>query len=1000
MLELKRPLNGLKNNIYDYQDISVYADNTFKITDLPDKFFLGKNYFKLHLKDDILVPKSQVYIDIIDGFGNPVYYKILSDNLPNKERIVVVYIYDTTPVGDCEIIIAGRLLKNPNTSETISFSNEVSSPDYHGIPNVVWRKVIQINPEEVDNTIYYSIPPTVTYSEVRKPLYTLQTEQRLVTTYATASSVATLYSNRGQVLSLGSIKEKPVKLDGHYIPQSSSSLTFVPITSINNEDEISSLYFTGFDLSSSMEGGRIYFNNISYSYPKDAQITQSKILNYSASILKVVNNNTCYVVPPFYHILNYTDSNGNTKKLVLDGFRESRNFTASYYKKVNTVENTSIQNSYIKLNIINAEPEIGSVKSINVRAKSINKPGEFTDLGVYDVLKRNVMILTSSYKVNQDGISAISLGDFRELGSPMTYWTGSDTTGEEVGFTIDNNIINGVIFPRRVVYDYITDYSEFYLLPEYQPTVYEGTEYELTFDLFYPRAIGLPGPRQVDIFISGSDIDTNTEVQTKTSLLPLKSPKFGTYIGSVDAGETNRHSPSFYFKVNKTGKITPRFVHRSTGAVYGNMKLSVRSNKGYSPRNIELEVPLPAEFNSRSELVIELDYYNSSDDKANYTTRLHGVVFEGNTPLTGSSSSSGSIVLPSGLISSSHQINELIPNIISSSAQIGPTGIYSGSGIVPNGTSALSLFEDDPTRQIRYLFSLPGLYQQLSDGFNQTGIESVDLGTEDYSFAGFQGHGDHAAYRIQSSNLITNNYSLFYLSSNVCRIGSSDMQIEHGGFINYFKNNGDIGFGGIPSRAKVVIKGTTSTQGSASFVVQNSSNNPLFVVENNKNIGINGSGSYGSGSGVVFIGEVVTPPTNRPKNGALLYVHSGSLRAMGTGSQGMDVVLSGSFSGSFSGNGNNIIGVVTSSYALTASYALIPSGTFGWYQGTTDGNGLLTVNHRLGIVPQAVLLTMSGLDFYTANVTSKTATTFTAIFFDSSLSEAKSTLLSFNWLVR
>lgn len=119
------------------------------------------------------------------------------------------------------------------------------------------------------------------------------------------------------------------------------------------------------------------------------------------------------------------------------------------------------------------------------------------------------------------------------------------------------------------------------------------------------------------------------------------------------------------------------------------------------------------------------------------------------------------------------KIGSLPSGLFSSSGQIGPTGIYSGSGIVPNGTSALSLFEDDPTRQIRYLFSLPGLYQQLSDGFNQTGIESVDLGTEDYSFAGFQGDGDHAAYRIQSSNLITNNYSLFYLSSNGCRIGSS-----------------------------------------------------------------------------------------------------------------------------------------------------------------------------------------------------------------------------------
>ena len=162
MLELSRPLNELKKNNYVYQDMSDSADNTFKVTDLSDKFLLGKNSFKLHLKEDILVFKSQVYIDIIDSNGDPVYYKIISDNLPNKERIVAVYVYDSTAVGDCEIIIAGRLAVNPKTGFKVPYSNDPSSTDYHAIPNVAWRNVVQINPQESEDRIYYSTPPTVT----------------------------------------------------------------------------------------------------------------------------------------------------------------------------------------------------------------------------------------------------------------------------------------------------------------------------------------------------------------------------------------------------------------------------------------------------------------------------------------------------------------------------------------------------------------------------------------------------------------------------------------------------------------------------------------------------------------------------------------------------------------------------------------------------------------------------------------------------------------------
>jgi hypothetical protein len=675
VLELKRPLNGLKNKIYVFQDISANADYTFKVTDLPDKFLLGKNSFKLHLNGNVLVHRSEVFIDILDKFGNPIYYTIIRDNLPNKERIVVVYIYDTTPIGECELIIAGRLETNPKTGLKIPYSNDPSSQDFHGIPNVVWRKVLQINPKEVESPVYFSIPPTVTYSEIRKPQYRLNTDNRLVNIYSTSSSTATMYSNRGQLNTVKEIESRGGATSGHILSNGTSSATFVPITPIGDGNEIASVYFTNFDITASMEGGRLYFNNIPYSYPANAVLTESKVLNYSGSIVKIVNKSTCFVTPTFYHILNYTDNTGTARKLVLDGFREVSNFTASYHIEPKLTISTASYDSYIKLQIENSEPAIGSIKAINVKAKSINKPGQYIDLGTYDVGRKNILTVgTGSYTMTSKGIEPLGLGDFRKLGNPLTYWTGSSTTGSAISFSNNDALLNGVLFPDSSSFRTSLEYSEFYLLHDYLIPVKKGTEYELSFDMAYLGNTPTTIRRQLDVYISGSEIDNVTSNQTAT-YSPIKNARFGTYIGSVDDSKTLKSSPTFYFVPNKDGKITPRFVNRTTGAVYSNITLSVRNKPGYSANYIDLEVPLPKEFDARSELGIFIEYLNSKNEKANIGTSLYGVVFDGNTA---SSSAAVSTTIPSGTVSGSDQLTSSFDwryerkgtGIISSSAQI------------------------------------------------------------------------------------------------------------------------------------------------------------------------------------------------------------------------------------------------------------------------------------------------------------------------------------------
>lgn len=816
MQELIRPLNGLKRNNYDYQDVSDSANNTFKVTDLSDKFLLGKNSFKLHLKEDILVFRSQVYIDILDSFGNPVYYKIISDNLPNKERIVAVYIYDSTPVGDCEIIIAGRLNIDPRTGLKVPYSNDVSSPDYHGIPNVVWRKVVQINPQESEDRIYYSTPPTVTYSEVRKPQYQLSTDNRLVSLVPTSSGRATMYSNRGQLTTTDTIK---APAGGHLINSDTGSATFIPIAAANNDNEIASLYFSGFTLSSSMEGGRLFVNNISYSYPSDAFVTQSRVINYSGSIVKVVSENLCYVNPPLYQVIPYTDVNGNSKNLVVEGFSEMANFTASFRTEPTITTDSSSYNSYIKLQIKNTEPEIGSVKSISVKAKQINKPGKIVDLGTFKVDKKNILIVDSdTYTMTSRGIEPLSLGNLRKLGTVSNYWTGSNTIGLSNEFTRDSGVLDGAKYLStfEAIIPTEEDYGEFRLKSQYFPTVYADTEYQLSFDILIGSTPPPVIPAQVDVYISGSDVVGSNYIRN-AFLSPLKNTRFGTYIGSIDASKTYRHSVKLYFTAEKSGNVTPVFVNRCVNNVYGNIELSVRNEPGYSSKFLDLEVPLPTEFNSKSEIELEIDFLNSNNESANYKSSLYGVVFQGNTPQTGSGNAA---VIPPGTVSGSDQLTGSFDGryetrgrgIVSGSNQITEFGFVNTSSIYP--------FTGSTNTRLNIIEQTTGSLNSYTGSAN-TRFNLIEIKTGSYATTGsntFIGNQKIVGYVTASA--ISSSYFDFDRLNNgnapTWKEGRIYYDFEYGAFSAYNDSSDIVLRIGQESLLRVFNNsGTTITKGSA-----------------------------------------------------------------------------------------------------------------------------------------------------------------------------------------
>ena len=92
-------------------------------------------------------------------------------------------------------------------------------------------------------------------------------------------------------------------------------------------------------------------------------------------------------------------------------------------------------------------------------------------------------------------------------------------------------------------------------------------------------------------------------------------------------------------------------------------------------------------------------------------------------------------------------------------------------------------------------------------------------------------------------------------------------------------NNGNVGIGNNPTlgtpAARLYIKAIDSTSSNYALKVDNlsSTNGLLFNVRNDGNVGFNGT-SFGGGVGVLFKGFAATVPTTNPTGGVIDYVEN------------------------------------------------------------------------------------------------------------------------------
>ena len=132
-------------------------------------------------------------------------------------------------------------------------------------------------------------------------------------------------------------------------------------------------------------------------------------------------------------------------------------------------------------------------------------------------------------------------------------------------------------------------------------------------------------------------------------------------------------------------------------------------------------------------------------------------------------------------------VGSLPSGLISSSGQIGPTGIYSGSGFIPTSSVAtLDSFTGQEQYQVKLLFDAIGNYQGgWGNGFRQFGVESSNFDNSIFTFAGFQDDGDQVTYLIRSIDVSKDRDTLLRVTSDFFRVFTNNISLTSYDGIEY-----------------------------------------------------------------------------------------------------------------------------------------------------------------------------------------------------------------------
>lgn len=531
--------NDFQYRIIDTDPISA---NYFNIVHFPERLTAGKNLIKIQASAGVLVENAEIYIEVLDFNGNPIYVQPLRYIEKDGTRVISIYVYPDTSPGPATIYLASRVLVDVETGDTIPYSRDFNSPDFYQIPNILWSRRITVAPNAPnDSEIIFTQQPGLTITENVQG-YTQPVDLFNVATQSMADGATitiTPYTNVPQgptdvQAAEGEYQPGTPTLYGDGVQFFDTSPTIDSVETTNGlVTQTSQLYTlsgfslatiagSGFAFTSDMQGGLITIarpgitpvlqyqgqqfgitpsgdfvpqsqandNGVTYTSPQGPGFLSGSIV---FAIANVINSTQALVgqVGGFVTQIDNTFGPFSVTLAAEDGappvtsLNASGNFTASYIDPVVTAL-TQRSASFADIILRNIEPATGDVYKVRTQYKPTGFFGDFVDLGDTILELQDVLIDTGSIETNVlIGSVYENYGIFDSLEEIEQYWTTSSIGTAPVAqgaFQFDNDTI---IAGAKFVPDYgnatSTDAVVFNIKPAYRQPLYANTEYVLRF---------------------------------------------------------------------------------------------------------------------------------------------------------------------------------------------------------------------------------------------------------------------------------------------------------------------------------------------------------------------------------------------------------------------------------------------------------------------------------------------------------------------------------------
>lgn len=572
-------LNKVPVLIQDTSQESVY----FNIKKLDSYFTGGRNSF-LITGTPLLEIASEIFIEIIDVDGNPIYVEAIKNFSEAGSRVIVVEIYENTPRGPATLTILGTAAK---------LANENPIPeDWVGRRNIRWQKKLVIEPRRENTTaIRLKRQPELLITELQ----------------ATASLLSQSFINDGANFVL-TPKTVLNAQQGYFIVNQSAT----PFRSYQTSPKITGSLFL------ETRTYKIAIPPTTSSYTVIASETTSVDLPLTLINTTASTTQTNITSSVNGRLLNITPLLSGTYQITSSAFSSS----ATEYTQTVSLITSSVKYSYIsesitqtseslslaKLRIINLDTISGQIYRVKTSNKSAASNLEFISVADTPTLVGEILV-TGSQVVNE---REVPIGVFNSNDILTSNWYAYLTSGSAVPDPAYSSSIISSSFHLPLVRDdnrildggyVLTTSSSYFFGTKNNFGVFQNSEYTLKFDADVYSTSGSitkSGDYIVDVYVFGTAAPTTN---------PL-----GQKIGSLGTREQVAYFPNtqLNFTVPRSGSIGIRFVVNGGFWQFANVSLKVAEEYAFSPDEVTLLLSNENKFNDLIEY--KTDFYDINNN--------------------------------------------------------------------------------------------------------------------------------------------------------------------------------------------------------------------------------------------------------------------------------------------------------------------------------------------------------------------------------------------------